>query len=528
MTTPADTEFTELTDATIPRVDLVDKAANGLPFLLAKQQGGLLDPEFVRELIAKSEPETTPDARDDVTVTGSPAAIAKLIHQAAVAKAKDKENNTMDPDDSADGLDPTVVLAAPAEEAPGDPATPGTPAWEAIDAATAQKWTSILARAKNAIDVLAEREMLEAASADPDDIDNAFNLQDACCAIDYAISVLAPFAVAEQAEADCGTDLMAAVGKSLTDCDGPLATIEAFAQVTKAGRVLSTSNEAAIRGAVEQLQKVLASLPAAPAAPEPTEEGGQPVAKQEEPMPTTTSPATAVADAGTPVGEDLAKGVDAPVTKADKIPQVAVYDQGGNLVGIVDPGDIVMIAQAEPDTEPEPAPEDPAAPAETPDLVPAPPAEAGTPADAVPDDVNKSTEITTGVPTPDDELKSIAKEAATAVLADYSATQEEAVAKQATGLAELAKEVESLKELVKALEEQPAVPKVFTNGAVPPKSQLRGQDRGAGTAVDTAAAVEMKKGLYAAPDATAQKLIADDMQGRAIARLQEIHSGGAR
>jgi hypothetical protein len=69
---------------------------------------------------------------------------------------------------------------------------------------------------------------------------------------------------------------------------------------------------------------------------------------------------------------------------------------------------------------------------------------------------------------------------------------------------------------------------VFTNGAVPPKSQLRGQDRGAGAAVDTAAAVEMKKGLYAAPDATAQKLIADGMQGLAIARLQEIHSAGAR
>ncbi|MFI5880801.1 hypothetical protein [Streptomyces sp. NPDC051554] len=608
MTTPVEDEFTELADAAIDRVDLVDKAANGLPFLMAKAQGGLLAPEFVRELLAKSEPETPPDTRDDVTVTGSPAAIAKLIHQAAVAKAKydadelrgmagngeampdesypiadrddldrairavgrggaehdairrhviarakalgasgeipdtwnadgslnngsmTKEMQKMaELDESTDGMDPTVVLAAPDGDAPGDPATPGSPAWEAIDAATAQKWTSILARAKNAIDVLAEREMLEAASADPDDIDNAFDLQDACCAIDYAISVLAPFAVAEQAEADCGTDLMAAVGKTVADCDGPLTTIEAFAQVTKAGRVLSTANEAAIRGAVEELQKVLSSLPAAPAAPETTEEGGLPVAKQEEPMPTITSPAAAVADAGEPVTGDLTKGVDAPVVKADKVPQVAVYDQSGNLVGIVDPGDIVMIAQAEPKDD---APEDPAAPvdepaAAAPDITPAPPADAGTPADVTADDVAKETDPTTTT-LPNDVLKSIAQDAATAALTAYSATHEEVVAKQAKDLEDMAETVETLKGQVKALEEQPAVPKVFTNGAVPPRDQLRGQDRGAGTAVDVAKGRELKKGLYAATDATAQKQIADDMQGLAIAKLAEIHQGGVR
>ena len=531
MTTPAgaDDEFSELVDARIPRVDLVDKAANGLPFLLAKQAdgaAGLFHADFVRDLLAKSAPEHEPT--ETVTMTGSPGAIARLIHEAAGRAGTEPAAGDVakEADASAPGeLDPTVVLAEPDQDAPGDPQVPGSPAWEAIDAATATKWTAILARAQRALGVLAERELLEPLAGDPDDYDAVMDLGDASCAVEYAISLLAPYAVAEQAEASTATDETAAVGKALHGWNPePLDTIEALDQVRKAGRVLSTSNEAAIRGAVEQLQKVLASLPAAPTAPETTEEGDRTVAKQEEPMPTATPPAPAATGAHEPAGDELAKGVDEPVAKADKVPQVAVYDQSGKLVGIVDPDDIVMIAQAEP--EPEAAPEDPAEPepdADAPDLAPAPPAEAGTRADAVPDDVAKESNDTP----PDDVLKSIATAAATAALADYSATQEQVIAKQAADLAELADVVETLKGQVLALEEQPAVPGVFTNGAVPPANQLRGQDRGA-PAAGAAVAQDLKKGLYTATDATEQRRIADDMQGLAIARLQEIHSGGAR
>ena len=96
-TQPEEDEFTELVDADFPRVDLVGKGANGVPrFLIAKQDGaaGLLDAGYVRDLIAKAEPAS----EETVTMTGSPAAIAKLVHGAPVrgddvAKAK---NDTAD------------------------------------------------------------------------------------------------------------------------------------------------------------------------------------------------------------------------------------------------------------------------------------------------------------------------------------------------------------------------------------------------------------------------------------------------
>lgn len=601
MTTPTD-DFTELVDADIPRVDLVDQAANGLPFLIAKSSVGLLEPGLVRDLIAKAEPAPRPDPPDQVTVSGSPAAILKLIHRAAVAKAKydaddlrrmaangeamgdesypiaDREDLTrairavgrggadhdvirrhiltrakalgaaseipdnwnsdgslkegpvqkmdLDTAPADDGMEPDAALAAAGEAAPGDPADPGSPAWEAVDAATARKWTSILARAKQAVSMLADREMTEGVTVDPGDIDNAIDLEDACCAIDYAISVLAPFAVAEQAESDSAAEQMAAVGKALGDWDtAPLDTIEALAHVAKAGRVLSTGNEAAIRGAVEQLQKVLASLPAAP---DPAEDSDQPVAKQED----------TVAEPATPETEVAAE----PVAKAEPTPQVAMYDRKGNLVGIVDPASIVPIAVDEDDEDggddevpveaAMAAPDDVALAAEaapeTADFTPEPPAEAGTPADAVPDsddDVTKNTDT----PDPDVTTTSDAESSIADVakkLDDYSATQEQALAKQAETIAQLAETVELLKGQIQTLEAQPAEPKVFTNGAVPPPHQMRGQDRGA-PSIDVTKAQQLKKSLYGAADATEQNSIATGMQTEAIARLQEIHRGGA-
>lgn len=600
MTQSIEDEWTEAVDADIPRVDLVGRAANGVPgFLLMKQDAqGLLDPDLIRDLIGKSQPEP-PASEETVTMTGSPAAIAKMIHQAAqravpVAKAKydaadlkrmaanheamaDESYPIADRDDlenavravgrggadhdairrhietrakaldatslipdtwAADGslkketavadtdMDPETILAEPDGDAPGNPTTPGSPAWEAIDAATARKWTSILARARSAVDLLAEREMLEATAGDDEDAYQAMDLEDACCALDYAISVLAPFAVAEQAEADCGEE-MAAVGKALAGFDtGPLDTIEALTMVTKAGRVLSTANEAAIRGAVESLQKVLASLPAAPAEVEKT-------ANEEPDMPTPTTSA----DATTASGQEPAMGTqqpepqpvagqvvtDADMAKADgdKPEMVAVYDKNGNLVGIVAPEKITRIAGAdadEPDTD-----ADDAEPAPATDLTPQPQADVGIPADAVPpanpdDDINK----TTHDPSSETVLKSIATDAVRAELDAYSATQEQTIAKQATDLAQMAKSIEELTELVKALEEQPATPKVFTNGAVPPRDQLRGQDRGAPAHIDTGNAREMKKALYTAPNASEQNRIANEMQGKAIDALQEI------
>ncbi|MET7944344.1 hypothetical protein [Streptomyces sp. NPDC005302] len=551
MTTPTDgAEFTELVDAHFPRVDLVDKAANGMRFLIAKRdegQPGLFSPGYVRELLAKSEPELL---KEMVTMTGSPAAIAKVIHDAAArAVASDQEATRPanavvkeTPEATAPGdLDPTVALAEPDETVSGDPNVPGSPAWEAVDAATATKWTAILARARRALDVLVERELLEPAAGDPGDYENVMDLGDAACAVDYAISLLAPFAVAEQADALTRDDRMAAVGKALHGWDpAPLDTIEGLTQVAKAGRVLSQANENAIRGAVDSLQKVLTSLPQAPTATD----DGQPVTKQETKSmdiasPSAAAQALATAPAGLADGLAVAKTAEMPAASAAavepvekaKTPQVAVYDKSGKLVGIVEPGDITMIADAEPDAPAEPAADEavaePAAP-ETPDLEPAPPAEVGTPADGilVDEDVTKTTTPTTDT-APDDELlkRSDVTAMITAALAERSDSQTELLARQAGEIGELTKSVETLTGLVKTLEEQPAAPKVFTQGAVPPSTALRGQDRGGPMAATIAQGQELKKSLYEAPDATAQNKIAVDMQALAIAQLAQIHGG---
>src|ERR1700733_607481 len=86
-----DDELTELVDADFPRVDLVGKGANGIPrFLIAKQDAdsrGLVPADLVRELIGKqAEPE--PSDPGQVTMTGSPAAIAKLMQEGALRFAK--------------------------------------------------------------------------------------------------------------------------------------------------------------------------------------------------------------------------------------------------------------------------------------------------------------------------------------------------------------------------------------------------------------------------------------------------------
>jgi hypothetical protein len=518
-----DDEFTELIDASIGRVDLVDKAANGLPILMAKHAddgpAGLMTPDLVRDLIGKTAgPE--PRAAETVTMSGSPGALARLIHEAGVRPADDapiaKDADMATPETD---LDPTVVLAEPAEDAPGDPNTPGSPAWEAVDAATARKWTAILSRAKSALGVMADRELVEAASGDADDLDSALDLDDAACAIDYAISVLAPFAVDEQAEVHCAIAELEAVGKALAGLDpAALDVIEALTQVAKAGRSLSASNERAIREAVESLQKVLASLPAAPD----TQESGRPVAKKETDMPETgTAPEIVETPAVEPVGKAEGEG---------KAPMVAVYDAKGKLVGIVDPTEITPISGADAgEDKPEPEAEAPAEAPAAADLEPAPAAEVGVPAedvakeadveDAAAGDVAKTTPTTDS----DDILKSSITELVKSLLDERSATQTAQLTKTGEAVVELATLVETLKGQVRALEEQPAEPRVFANGATPPAHLLRGQDNGAAP-VDMAKARELKKAMYGGT-APEQNAAAVEMQTAAIDALKAIHRG---
>ena len=369
----------EMYDATYEHVDVVKGPAHGMRFVVIKAEGAQ-DYEAVMKVkyTAEQQRQMLADGQALKASDGSPSYpigdeddLSKAIHAVGrggadhdairayiIRRAKALGKSSEIPENwAADGSlkeESSVkkTLEAPVENEPapvakadttldagevladadkGDPTEaaeePGSPAWEAVDAATARKWTAILARSKSALSVMADREALEAAvgagDGDPSDLDSAFNLEDASCAIDYAIGILAPFAVDEQTEVD--TQLEAVAKAMINVKTDDLDVIESLGPVKKAGRVLSAANEAAIRGAVDSLQKVLASLPAAP--------------------------------------EDVTKSKEAavepeqPVKKAKGDPMVPVYDANGKLCGMVDAEDVVPIAAAPgADKEPAPAP----------------------------------------------------------------------------------------------------------------------------------------------------------------------------
>jgi hypothetical protein len=476
MTVPIDDDFTEITDAEFDRVDLVGKAANGLSFLISKSAADgtavtVEDAPALRSL-------------DQMTISGTPAQIAAMIASAPIRKSTtDAQEGTMTATPAAvakadEDLDPTEPLAP--STGPTDESAPGSPDWEQLDADSAMKWTAILARAKNALEMLAGREMQESASGEDDGRENSWDLEDAATAIDCAIGILAGYAVGEQAEAE----LAVAVGKAAAGVDlDALSALEGFGSVAKAGRTLSAANEATIRGAVDSLQKVLASLPAP--APEAAE-----VAKEKEN--TVTEPTTIVGERGP---ELVASIDDRAITKAKGDPQVAVYDADGTLVGTIDQADLNPIAAAAP---PEGGDADKAAEQPPADTTPAPADNAGIPASVpvtappVPAAVTKS------------DVENLIKEALDAKEAE-----------QASVIKGLEDEIAMLK--------SPATPKVLTNGALPPAHQMRGQDAGAPPAVN---GVELRKQLADSLDAGEQKRLHDQMQSLAVAKISELHNRG--
>jgi len=224
------------------------------------------------------------------------------------------------------------------------------------------------------------------------------------------------------------------------------------------------------------------------------------------------------------------------VTKADdgdgKVTMQAVFDENGNLVGIVDPADITPVAGAggKPD-DGDAAPAADAAPAEGAsaddgDMTPQPSADAGTPAGAADDDGTVAKNAAEGMLSATNHL--ISPEAldsiiAKAVAAALDGRPAEDIAKQAD-VAGLTQEVETLKARLATVEETPAAPKVFTNGQVPPAGQLRGQDRGA-QPVDVAKAAQLKEQLSAGTATTAEQNSAyRELMEMSIAQLSDIHA----
>jgi hypothetical protein len=473
----------ELHDVVIDRVDVVGKGANGKRgFILMKSAAdgtNLLASDDVRELIKQAEGDDMPST-------------AEVVEEPVV---------------KADELDVTVPLADAEAGAPtiGE-SQPGSAAWEAIDAATGEKWVGILARAKNAIELLAGREMQESVSesGDDDDMVNSWDLEDACAAIDYAIGLVAGYAAREGAEVSIDDD-MSAVGKALYAIDIPsfaesLTTIEQFGTLAKSGRVLSGTNQGLIESAAEALQKVLSSLPSAP---EVADSGEVAKADPDVPVEPAAEPEAAPVEKAEP---EPAPAAEEPVAKADG-DLVPVYDANGKLVGVVKPGQIQALA-----TTPDPADNtDTGAEADptTADPVPAP---------AVP-----------AVATPVAPVAPVTKtEAETVTLTKsdidtlVASAIEKARAEQDEQIAELTKTVKWLSE--------PAKSKVALNGAA--SLPLRGQDdvtaAGSGSTSVTKSADDLRKQLEQAVTPTDRETASRAMQALAMTALSKAQGNGTR
>jgi hypothetical protein len=383
---PAD--MNELVDADIPRVDLVGKAANGHKFIIAKGaegEGGLMSKDFVAGLVAKAKKD----------------------------------------------LDVTEALS---DQGGAEALQPGSSDWEATDAATAQKWIGILHRAKYAAELLASREATEyALNGDWDDSENEWDLQDVAWCLDSAIATLAAYAAGEAGEVALAED---GVVKSVLDLDPmAIAQVELLVPLVKAGRVLSTANEADLRDAAAKIEKVLAQLPAAPEAP---------VEKAEAP-----EGAAAPADAAE---APSAAPEQAPVEKADGEEEklVAVFNQDGKLIGAVKADAITELTTGGSDSgEDEGAGEGDG--------------EQGTDAAAAPADGGDAATIpgtdTVQSPPVDDGDKTVTKGAVSELLKSVLTPFAEAVAqevqKSATAQSELQEQVSALTSLVKALGYEP-------------------------------------------------------------------------
>lgn len=247
--------------------------------------------------------------------------------------------------------------------------------------------------------------------------------------------------------------------------DPSLAAFEDLASVLKAGRALSSANEAALRNAADAIQKVLASLPAPEAAPIEKE---TPVAKE------------TTADA--PVEKTATEAVDAPVEK-DEAPAeaavepaaevevekaaslMAVYDAAGKLVGVIKPNALTAVdgGASEPDAAEEAAesPEEEAeeepleAAAEEPAADQEVEPEDGAPAEALADDEA----LIPGTETVQSPVeKSTEAEATVTQAPDVAALLKEALAplvEKITAAADLAGMVEVLKERVEAYGREP-------------------------------------------------------------------------
>ena len=113
---------------------------------------------------------------------------------------------------------------------------PGSMPWESYDAATLRQVAECLAGCCSALDNIAERERTEARVADAGDLSNAWDLEEAAGALEFALGVAARLSYHEAAEGEA---------------------TKSAEFVAKVGRKLSGKNEGALRAARDHLNAVI-------------------------------------------------------------------------------------------------------------------------------------------------------------------------------------------------------------------------------------------------------------------------------
>ena len=470
-------DMNELVDADIDRVDLVGKAANGHRFILAKSGDANLFPaDLVRELI------------------------------------KTAEEKNMSEEIVKEDLDASVVMAEPEMDAEGDAEEPGSPAWEAIDAATAAKWTAILARAKNAICELREREKAEVEAGHEWDEDGVEDLKDVVAAVDYAISLLAPFAVNEAAEAaHTDIDMVAKAAKGIKSRQ--LATLEQFAPVVKAGRTLSAANESALKDAADAISKILETLPKAPVSPVEGETNLGAESENPEPISVEKDRLAEIVDTAVELAE-VVKADDLSMATDDELARMALTGVDAERTAALQEIGLRSLTSGMTDghdEEEETADEESAESAE----------------EQAAEEMNELDEADGEVTEPADTETTPAKadEVGTPAEGELKKTSEKKSKKVAKVVKAARDEEERLSAIIKGLEdriahlEAPAASKVLANGALPPAHLMRGQDAGASSIGDAAL---LRKRMDDAPDAVAKSAVAEEMRIAALEALAQM------
>ncbi|MBT2537204.1 hypothetical protein [Arthrobacter sp. ISL-69] len=291
-----------------------------------------------------------------------------------------------------------------------------------------------------------------------------------------------------------------------------LVAFEGITAVLKAGRALSSANEAALRNASAAIQKVLASLPAPEEAPVEKE---TPVAEETAAAITADVPLLEAA-----VEKETAEpGAVEEVEKGGSL--MAVYDARGNLVGAIKPSALTLIDSNTPaDAAEEPADEpfeEAAADASGDEEIEP---EDGAPAEAVGEDE----ELIPGTET----VKSPVEKAETVAIVteapDVAALLKEALAplvEKIAHAADLANEVKVLKERVEAYGREPDDRK---------SPLLNGADGKAGIAKRSAESdvlVDLTKAVEIAKEAGDPTKLVNAQQALAFAAIKDRFSGNS-